>query len=162
MQFISLLNQNAWVFFSRFSGCLPCEPVCTFFSDLYKELGWGRRWRGRGKDLQGWRYGGGPVGSVWLWRELTERLEGSSWWRSGLWCCMLSIRSPLCPRKNQYVFLHHSVVLGAVGSGVSSPLGVFIWRFRTLKSCQPWLLAWLSWNWHQSELLSLIYHRLQN
>lgn len=70
--------------------------------------------------------------------------------------------SPLWPRKNQYVFLHHSIILDAIGSGVSSSLGVCICRFRTLKSCQPWLLAWLLRNWHQSELLSLIYHHLEN
>lgn len=128
------------------------------FPQIYIRWGMG----GRGKDLLGWRRGAGPVGSVWLWRELTERLEGSFWWRSGPRCGVLLIRSPLWPRKNQYVFLHHSIMLGTIGSGVSSPLEVCVCHFRTLKSCQPWLLAWLLRNWHQSELLSLIYHHLEN
>ena len=147
-----------WVFFSRFSGHLPCEPVWTFSSDLYKGGGDGGQGQGSA-GMEAWGWASGQCVAV-------KGADREAWGilLMEVWATALCAVDPFpsLAQKEPVRVLHHSIVLGAVGSGVSSPLGVCIGHFRTLKSCHPWLLAWLLLNWHQSELLSLIYHHLEN
>ena len=46
-----------WVFFSRFSGHLPREPVWTFSSDLYKGGDGGQGQGSAGMEAWGWASG---------------------------------------------------------------------------------------------------------